>query len=340
MRGVLFLGDRQAVVKEFPDPEPGLKQVRVGMKAASICGSDMHSYCYPAGEQGERAGLIRGHEACGIVDMLGEGVEGVRVGDRVMVHMSGGCGRCEYCLRGDDTYCLNAHSLGLRSHGSMADFVITGEHSCIGLPDWMSFSSAAVLVCAGGTAFKASRDLDVSGVDTVAIFGLGPVGLAGILMAKAMGARVIGIDVVAERLDIARSLNTDHIVDASAENPVDAVLGLTGGRGADVVLEYSGNPDAQKHSLECARKKGRVAWVGVNEGVVTISPSTILYKEVQLRGSLIFGPADAWQLFRFVEQHHLRFEALVSHRFPIERAPEALKLFDTRKTGKILFVWD
>jgi len=340
MKGVQFLGNRVSVVKDFDDPLVGPRQVRVRMKVSSICGSDMHTYRRLPDQLGEQAKLIPGHEACGVVDEIGSCVKNVSIGDRVLVDMSMGCGYCSHCLSGDDHYCENAHSLGLRWNGSWADYLLAEDRACLKMPEDISFEEGAILACAGGTAFSATRKLKVSGCDTVVIFGLGPVGLVGVMMAKAMGARVIGIDLIEERLKMASTFGADALVDASKEDTIMTILKLTGGKGAEVALDYSGSSKAQSQCLDAVQNYGRIAWIGVNEQPVLVDSVKIIVKQLHLFGSLTYKPSDVADLFDFVRFHKLPLQSLITHRFKIEQAVEALRLFDTGRTGKILFVWD
>jgi (R,R)-butanediol dehydrogenase / meso-butanediol dehydrogenase / diacetyl reductase len=247
VKGLLFPGDRQVRLADFPEPEPGAGEVVVAMRAAAVCGSDLHGYRAPAAVR-ERAGqyaIIPGHEPSRVVHALGEGVSTVAVGDRVAVYHYRGCGVCENCRGGRLMWCRQRRGYGGPIHGSDADLLVTDARNCLPLPDDASFEHGALLMCVAGTAYEAMRKLQVSGRATVAIVGLGPVGLTGLLMARAMGAPVIGIDVSRGRLELAQRLGAAAVIDASQEDAVAGVRRWSGGEGVTSVFETSGSMAGQ-----------------------------------------------------------------------------------------------
>src|SRR5579883_2564681 len=238
MRGVVCLGNRRVELREFPDPEPGPGEVVVRIGAAGLCGSDLHAY------RGERAQThISGHEPCGTIAALGAGVTGWRAGERVIVHHYAGCGQCKYCRIGYDQLCLHGHrTFGFGAHGANADFLLVPARCLVRLPDALSFAEGAAIACGTGTAYMALTKLGVSGRDTLAIYGQGPVGLSATLLGKAMGARVIAVEVAEPRRALARELGADVVLDPQSEDPVAAIRELTGGGGG------GGNPRLHRPS--------------------------------------------------------------------------------------------
>lgn len=338
MRGVIFLGDRQAEVRDYPDPQPGLGEVVVQLKAGGLCGSDLHLYRQTAAQ---RAGntMIPGHEPCGVVARLGAGVTNVQVGDRVSVYHYRGCGYCNHCLSGNLMWCDDRRGYGGPIHGSDADLILTDARNCLPLPAELSFAVGAMMACNAGTAFSSISKLRPSGADTVAIFGQGPVGLAGTLFAKAMGARVIGIDPIAERRDLARTLGADETIDPTTDDPVKAIQDLTHGEGAEGAYETSGSAAGQNGAVDGLRLGGRAVFVGIGHNDKTLSPSQIIGRQLTLMGSFVLPIHMYYDMLRFIQDRRIPLEALVTHRFPIEKAPEAFTLFDSGKTGKVIFAW-
>jgi len=226
-------------------------------------------------------------------------------------------------------------------NGSMADFVVAPERNCLPLPQELSYVEGALLACIGGTTYKNLKLLDVSGKDTVGIFGLGPVGGAAVMMAKGRGARVIGVDRLPVRIALAKEVGADEVINFDEREPVAAIRELTNGEGADVCVDTSGNPVGQNNALNATRILGRVGMIGVNTGETTIRISDqILSPSRTIRGSWIYGLEDYHDMVEFVVGRDIKLEKLVTHRFPIEQAPEAFQLFDSGKTGKVVFVWD
>jgi len=342
MRGVVCAGDREVLVKDFPDPTPGPGQVVVRMKAAGICGSDLVAY-YAAMEKAEKRGdIIQGHEPAGIVESVGEGVTAVEPGDRVTVYHYLGCGKCEQCAAGNIMWCAQTRGLGGGAHGGQADLVLVDERNALKLPDELSFIDGAAIACIAGTTYSAFSKISPSGRDTLAVFGLGPVGLTGVMFGKAMGARVIGIGRRAIRLQLARDLGADEIIDIDeVEEPGKEILRLTGGLGADAAYETSGSGNAFAWMLQSLRRGRRAVTVaGIKtEAERRIPLSSIVGKQLTICGSFVMPLGMYGDLARFMVSHNLHFEPMVTHRFKIEDAAEAFALFDSGETGKVVFEW-
>ena len=205
MQGMFFLGDKQVALRDVPAPSgPTGRQVVLKMRAAGLCGSDLRPYRSTLEGLGPRAGVIGGHEPCGEVVELGPEARNVRVGDRVMVHHYTGCGYCEHCLSGWAQLCPNGMTLyGSQAHGAMAPYQLVEDHMCVPMPDGLSFAEGAACSCGTGTAYQALRRLGVSGRDTFAVFGQGPVGLSATLFGAASGSYVIAVDPIPERRALA-----------------------------------------------------------------------------------------------------------------------------------------
>jgi len=237
-------------------------------------------------------------------------------------------------------WCRKARGYGGPIDGSHADFVIADERNCVLLPNSVSFIDGAFIACAGGTAYSAMRKLQVSSHDTVAVFGLGPVGLSGVITAKAMGAKVIGVDIVDERVQLALQVGADVAVNAQKENPVSAIRNFAGGEGADLAFEASGSAEGRSNIVSCLRRGGKAVFCGAGNNEKVINPGELIGKQLTLMGSFVLTLGLAWDLVDFTAKHNLPFEKAVTHRFPIDRASEAYRLADEGKTGKVVFVWD
>jgi threonine dehydrogenase-like Zn-dependent dehydrogenase len=337
MKGVLFPGDRTVRLAEIPDPPPGPDEVVV-----AICGSDLHGY-RASRETRQRAGadeIVPGHEPSGVVHSVGDGVTAVKVGDRVAVYHYRGCGRCADCRGGRIMWCADRKGYGGPIHGSDADLLLTDARNCLPLPDGVSFSTGALLMCVGGTAYEVMRKLDASGRGQIAVFGLGPVGLTGMLMARAMGARVIGIDVSPQRLALATRLGANAVVDAVNEDAVAAVKRWSGQNGVAASFETSGVGAAQIRAVEVTGRNGKIAFVGFGETRPTLTPAQFIEKQLTLFGSFVF-PIDRYEeMLRFVLTREVPIEATVTHSVPLDDAPEVFPAFDRGETGKVVFTWD
>jgi propanol-preferring alcohol dehydrogenase len=309
------------------------------MKAAGLCGSDLHMYRQTTEE---RAGndTIPGHEPSGVVQAVGTGVASVQVGDRVSVYHYRGCGHCRHCLAGNIMWCPDRRGYGGPIHGADADLLLTDARNCLPLPETLSFSHGALLACAAGTAYSSMRKLEVSGEDTVVIFGQGPVGLCGLLMAKAMGGRVVGVDPIAERRRLSLVLGADAVIDPDQTAVVEAIQDLTRGRGADLAYETSGSAQGQSHAVDCLRLGGKAGFVGFGAREKTLNPAQFIGRQLTLMGSFVIPIYMYWDLVDLIAEHNIDLDQMITHRFPIEQAPEAFAIFDRGRTGKVVLEWD
>lgn len=345
MRGLVFHGDRRAELKDFPDPSPRDGEVVVAMRTAAICGSDVHYYRLPStGPDAVRFQFIQGHEPSGVVAAVGPGVTYVKLGDRVSVYHYLGCGHCEPCYRGDYFYCeAGTRGYGWHVHGSMADFILTYERNCLVLPDQLSFVDGAFTACIAGTAYSALTKLGISGRDTLVVNGLGPLGLVMVMMARAAGARVIGVDPVRERIELASSAGANHLLDPTDTDVPQAVYDLTDGRGASAAFDSTGVPAANAACIKAMGYYGRAVFAGLSylgEGVNLGSLDLgFMRKQLLLMGSSVFPIHLYWELVRFLIAHRIPLDTIVTHRFPIERGVEAIELANTGRCGKIIFEW-
>jgi D-arabinose 1-dehydrogenase-like Zn-dependent alcohol dehydrogenase len=231
MRGVTFLGERKLQLMEFPDPAPGPHDVVVEIKASGMCGSDLKFYRAAGGAAslglGKVSGpVIGGHEPCGVVAATGSAVDErtARVGARIMVHHYTGCGTCVHCRTGWSQMCVEGSTVyGATGHGAHAPYMKVPADTLVDLPEELSFSTGAAISCGTGTAYQALRRMKVAGSDTIAVIGQGPVGLSATQLATAMGARVIALDISAERLARAKEFGADALINPQTDDPIAAI---------------------------------------------------------------------------------------------------------------------
>ena len=343
MKGVVFTGDRSVEIRDFPVPSPGPGEVQVRMTRAAICGSDLHTYRRPKSFFEGRAPWIPGHEPTGVVAEVGAFCNRVRAGDRVTIYHYMGCGHCAYCRSGYLQFCAESKGLGQPSTvGPDADYIVVDERNCLLLPQELNDEDGAMIACISGTCYSAARRMRPNGEDTVVVFGQGPVGLTGNLMIKAMGARVIGVDPVDERLSLARDLGTDEVINPNRIDLVGAVKELTGGTGADAALETSGSPAAHQGVIDVLRRNGRGVFVGFGSSEPSVNLTSIIGKQVTLMGSFVMPIHFYQDLVDLMIEHDLSFafQRLITHRFPLTEAAEAFRVADAGKSGKVMFVWD
>ncbi len=337
MKAVYFTGDRQVEVAQAPDPTPGPGEVVLQIKASGMCGSDLHTLRAPAGS---RPRLIAGHEPCGIVAEIGPGVSETvaRVGQRIMDHHYSGCGVCVHCREGWTQLCDEGSTVyGNTGHGAHAEYMLVPAYTCIPLPDELSFSAGAAISCGTGTAYGGLMRLELSGRDTLAIFGQGPVGLSATQLAVAMGARVIALDLAADRRQRALDFGAFSTIDPSSDDPVEAIRELSHGRGADCVLDCTSSAQARRQGVQAAKIWGRVCFVGIGGDVTLDVANEIIKKQLTIVGSWTFSQNGQAECARFCVDRGIDVDALFTHRWALEQAPEAYVLFDTQTTGKGVF---
>jgi threonine dehydrogenase-like Zn-dependent dehydrogenase len=337
MRGVFFLGERELEIRDLPDPVAGPREVIVAMKASGMCGSDLTPYRAPKSQRTPDKLRVGGHEPCGVVVARGDAVgeDEAPIGQRVMIHHYSGCGQCKYCRVGYSQLCLHGHLVyGSSAHGGHADYIKVLPSMLVPLAEELTFEEGAAISCGTGTAYLALKRLDVSGRDTLAIFGQGPVGLSGTLLGKAMGARIVVVDISLERLKLATEMGADVTIDARGTDPVEAIRELTHGEGADATLDCTGNPEARVNAVRSARIWGRVCFVGEgNTATFNVSPD-IIHKQLTIYGSWTFSSVGQEECARFVVDREIPLSRLLTHRFSIDEAEAAYRLFNTQTTGK------
>ena len=339
VRAVYFLGDQRAEVRETPDPVPGPGQVVVALRASTICGSDLHMYRAPSEQRPAAPPTAAGHSAAGVIVATGAAVSDVAEGDRVSVYQYLGCGRCRQCRSGYVKWCSQRRVHGREVDGSFADLLLTDARNCQPLPEGLSFEVGSLLACTLITAYQALTRIAPSGRDRLVVFGLGPLGLATLLLARAMGAEVIGVDLSAPRLALARELGALATLDAANENIAERVQELTDGEGADVGIEASGAVMAQQQLVEVLRRGGRGCIIGMGSSDPSVNLTALIGKQLTLYGSHV-APTTAYRpLVELVQSRQVSVERLVTHRYPLEEAPEALRLADTGTTGVVAFTW-
>lgn len=346
MQGAYLPGDSTAVLREVAVPEPGHGEVLLRMKASTICGSDIRCIYHehlgkgPEGYQG----VIAGHEPAGQIVKTGPGCRRFKEGDRVIVYHISGCGVCNDCRRGYMISCTSPQyrrAYGWQRDGGMAPYLLAEEKDLISLPDQLSYADGAQVACGFGTVYEGLQKIGICGDHDVLITGLGPVGLAAAALCRKLGAqKIIGIDVIAERMELAARLGLcDHVLKAGAGN-VQQVLDLTGGRGVERAVDCSANDAARAAAIRATRKWGRIVMLGEG-GRVEFNPSPdIIHDQKTIYGSWV---TSTWLMEELVERlvrWNLHPADLITHRFPLERVGEAYSLMSSGKCGKVAVCFD
>ena len=347
MRGTILPGNSTAQLASFPVPVPGHGEVLLRMKSSTICGSDIRCIYRQhtgKGPEGYQPGMVAGHEPCGQIVLSGPGCRRFETGDRVIVYHISGCGVCNDCRRGYMISCTSEayrRAYGWQRHGGMADFMLAEEKDLVALPDSLSYSDGAQVACGFGTVYEGLERIGICGNDAVLVTGLGPVGLATAMVAKAMGAqRIIGIDVMPERLKLAREqrLFTD-LLSAGPDN-VAQVRAMTHGHGVERAVDCSAHDQARLTCIQATRKWGKICFIGEG-GCVGFKPSEdIIHDQKTIYGSWV---TTIWRMEELVERivrWGIKPEALITHRFTLDRVADAYALMASGKCGKVAVVFD
>jgi len=341
MKGIVFVGDRKLELREFPDPAPGPRDVILEIKASGMCGTDLGLYRRSAASVTESSLIIAGHEPCGVVAEVGSAVteREARVGDRVMDHHYEGCGTCRHCKTGWTQQCIEgAIVYGNRGgHGAHAKYMKVPAHTLVPLPHALSFQTGAAIACGTGTAYGALKRMGLEGDETIAIFGQGPVGLSGTQLAAAMGARVIAVDLSADRREMALARGADVAIDPAADDPVRAIRELTHGEGADKALDATSSSEARRNAILSTRTFGTAVLVGVGGDVTFEVLPEFIRRQTTLIGHQTFSKVGQADCARFIADRKIDIDSLFTHKWTLDQAEEAYRLFDQQKTGKGYF---
>jgi threonine dehydrogenase-like Zn-dependent dehydrogenase len=342
MRGAVFLGDRKIEIRNFPDPTPGPGEVVIQMKASGMCGSDLKFYRSPPGAAQAALGLgnqaepfIAGHEPCGVVAVRGPGVpeREAPIGQRVMDHHYSGCGVCKHCRVGWSQLCKAGITVyGVTANGGHAEYLKVPARTLVPLPDELSFIEGAAVSCGTGTAYGALRRMQLAGGSTLAVFGQGPVGLSATLLGAKMGARVIAVETNAQRRALAKRFGADEAIDAPDAEKV--LKEMTRGEGVDLALDCTGIGAARLAAVRSAKTWGTVCFVGEGGDVTLDVSRDLLRKQLTLIGSWTFSAMGQAECARFVADNRIDLEEIFSHRWKLDQADEAYRVFDTQSTGK------
>ena len=332
-----------------PVPKPGPGEVLCRIKAVAICGSDpkMIHGGYKFAHWPPYFPFIMGHEWAGQVVAVGEGVKDFVPGDRVAGEAHAGCGKCDNCKRGHYTVCLNygrdgrggSFDAGHRHYGfywqgANAQYNVYKVGALHKIPDDMDYNVAALCDTAG-VAFHGVQLAGVTPGGTSVVMGPGAIGLCAMMECKALGSGQVIMIGRGAKLEMARQLGADVCIDFEKEDPVQRVLELTGGVGADEVMECSGAIDSPLKACRMVRKTGSVAIIATyHDDEVLIPANTVNFNEIRIVGSKA-NPNVSDQVIHMLATGAIQGEALITHRFALEEYEKAIDVFENKKDGSL-----
>lgn len=321
---------------EVPIPIAGVGEVRIAVWRSGICGTDLHiaKGTFPA----PNLPLTLGHEFSGTVDALGDAVQGIAVGDRVVVDINIACGHCYFCARGQKLFCPSVSQLGVHRDGGLAEFVVAPASNIHVLPATLSLDDAAYvepLAC----AIHGQDRIGIRSGETVLIIGGGPMGLAHIALARLNGAsRVIVSEPDPTRRGLARSMGADDLIDPIASDVADSLAALTDGIGPDVVIEAVGSVRTYEAAVQLVRRGGRILAYGAapQDAEMTLRPFDVYAKELTIVGSYA-GTYDTWpRAVALIANGRFSPDMIVDSIRPLADAVDAIRSLEhDRSTVKV-----
>jgi L-iditol 2-dehydrogenase len=338
MKAWVLCDPDQLSLVDKPVPEPGPAEVLVRIDAIAVCATDIEiiRHGVPAMIDGGlpfNKGFTPGHEYMGTVVKLGPTVDEFAVGDRVAVEIHAGCGRCARCREGMYTSCLNYgyrakghRANGFSTDGGFAQYAVNNVNTMVHIPDTISDAEATLIVTAG----TAMYGLDVMGGviagEPVVVVGPGPIGLMGVGVAKALGAQpVILTGTRDSRLEMGRRLGADHVVNVSREDPVEAVTRITGGKGANYVLECSGAANALNEAGRMVNRGGRICLAAFPHEPVMVDLANLVRNNIYVFGIRGEGKSATHRAAALIAQRRFDAKLIHTHTFPLSDVPTAIR---------------
>jgi threonine dehydrogenase-like Zn-dependent dehydrogenase len=345
MRAAVFHGVGDIRLERVPKPQAGPGEAVVRVTLTTICGTDVHIL---RGEYPVRSGLILGHEPVGVIDELGAGVTGYRVGERVLVGAITPCGQCTACLSGQHSQCghggqceaLGGWRFGNTINGAQAEYLLVpnAQVNLAKIPDEVTDEEVVLLADIASTGISGAESGGVRLGDKVAVFALGPIGLCAAIGARLRGAAlVIGVDIDDARLEAAKRMGVDIVVDAREGDVVSEIRTLSGG-GVDVSIEALGDQVTFENALRVLRPGGTLSSLGVYSTPLTIPNDAFGAGIADYRIVTTLCPGGKERMLRLIEmvrRGRLDLQPLITHRFKLDQIAEAYRFFSDRRDGVV-----
>lgn len=322
-------------IQERAVPTPGPGQVLVRIEACGLCHTDIHA-AHGDWPVKPVPPFVPGHEGVGIVTELGPGVTNRHVGDRVAIAWLGhACGHCDHCVSGWETLCEEQQNSGYSVDGAFAEYAVADATYVVPVPDEVSSFDAAPLTCAGVTTYKAIKVAHITPGERVAVFGIGGLGHLAVQYARLVGAEVIAVDITEAKLDLARELGADHVVNAATGDPVKAIAELGG---ADVAVVLAVTPAAFEQAFASLRRGGRLVCVALppeSEGPMHLPIFETVLKGISVIGSIVGTREDLAEVFRL---HALGRTRVIAESRKLDEVNESIDdVLHSRTSARLVF---
>jgi len=328
MRAAVWYGGNDIRIEDVPKPRANRREVVISVKAVGMCGSELHAY---EGFSKRRVPpLVMGHELAGVIEEIGEGPAPVTIGDRVAVNPAIPCGVCELCLSGRINLCPARTHVGIDFPGAFAEYVKVPTRVCYKIPDSVSFEEATLAEpLSVGTHAASVANLREG--DDVLIMGSGVIGLCCLIAAREKAGNILITDLLDSRLNYARLLGADAVIDASTTDAVGEVQRITSGKGADVVMEAVGFEKTVGQAISSAADAGRVILVGMLEETARVNILRITLKQIHVIGSYGRTDEDFMKGLTLLEEGASTIRRLITHKFPLDHVTKAFETMSKEK---------
>ncbi len=330
--------DFGARLEEVPIPEIGPEEVLIRVRAASLCGTDVHIYQWDDWAKGRvKPPYVFGHEFSGEIVAVGEKVTRFQIGDHVSAESHIVCGICPQCRRGEGHVCQNTSIIGVDRAGCFAEYIAMPAENLWKNDPSLPFETASIMEPMGN-AVHTTLAGPIAGKQ-VAVIGCGPIGLMAISVAQAAGAaRVYAFDINPYRLQLAKQMGASAVINSAEEDPVEKIASLTDDSGVDVVLEMSGHPEAIRQGLRMVTLGGRVSLLGLPTEKVSLDiANDLVFKGLTVQGIVGRRMYETWeQTAGFLHSGKVNLEPIITHRLPLEQFEEAFQLMISGKSGKVV----
>ncbi len=329
MKAAVFHGPNQPLkIEEVEKPKINSGEILVKIAACGVCNTDMH-YIDHGVSTFKKPPMILGHEPSGTVAEAGTDVQNFQVGDRVLIPPVFSCGYCDNCRLGKENICLNMLMLGNHMDGAYAEYTKVPAKDCQHLPEDLPIEESSIIADAISTPFHAVKNrARVQPGDSVVVFGCGGVGINVVQIAAAAGGLVIAVDIVDNKLEVAKKLGAQHTINAKDMEDkalLKQIRILTGG-GADISIEAIGNPKTIVLATNAVKPGGCHCQVGYTHHDVPINAARLMFREIEIKGSLGCRPVDYPKIIEMVRIGKIQLKPVVTHKFKLEEINDAFEL--------------
>ena len=343
MKAAVYLGIKKIRIEEVEKPKCGPGEILIKVHFCAICGTDVRTYLY--GHKKIEPPHIIGHEIAGEIAEMGKETKGYRLGDRVTVVTSVGCGKCRWCQKGYYNLCPNTEAIGYFYQGGFAEYLLmpqeaVAQNAVLKIPENVSLAEASIVeplsCCINGQSY-----LKIEKGDNVAVFGAGPIGMMHLELARSKGVeKTFLIDISEEKLKFAQNhFSVDYIINPQKENPVEKILSLTENKGVDVVIVAASAKTAQEQALKIAGKKGRISFFAglpKDNSIINFDSNILHYQEISVFGSFASYREEYEEALDLIASKKIEAKKFITHILPLEKIEEGINLIREGKTLKVV----